>query len=47
MSRMASDAGEDIGQPSLRIDSIHLGRDNQAIHGRGAASAAIGSAEEP
>ncbi len=47
MNRMGSDAGEDIGQPSLGIDSIHLGRDNQAIHGRGAASAAIGSAEEP
>ena len=47
MSRVFGYAGEDIGQPSLRIGSIHLGRDNQAIHGRGAASAAIGSAEEP
>jgi hypothetical protein len=47
MSRMGGDASEDIGQPNLWIDPIHLGRDDQAIHGRGASSAAIGSAEEP
>jgi hypothetical protein len=47
MSWMGGDAGEDIGQPGLRIDAIHLGRDNQAVHGGGALSAAIRSAEEP
>jgi hypothetical protein len=44
---MGGDACEDIGQPSLRIDTIHLGRDDQAIHGRGALSATIRPAEEP
>jgi hypothetical protein len=40
-SRVLGDAGEDIGQPSLRIDIVHFGRDNDAIHGGGALSAAI------
>jgi hypothetical protein len=45
MSRMGGDAGEDVGQPGLRIDAVHLGRDDQAIHGRGASSASIGAGE--
>src|SRR5258708_25828476 len=47
MSRMRGDAGEDIAQPCLRIDPVHFCRDDQAIHGRGASSSAIRSAEEP
>jgi hypothetical protein len=47
MSRMGGDAGEDIDQPSLRIDAIHLGRDDEAVHGGRASSAAIRSTEEP
>ena len=47
MSLMGGDAGEDIGQPSLRIDAIHFGRDDQAVHGRGASATAIRSAEQP
>jgi hypothetical protein len=39
--------GEDIGQPSLRVDVVHLGRDDQGIHKGGAVSAARGSGEEP
>jgi hypothetical protein len=34
-------AGEDIGGPSLRVDAIHLGCDDQAVHGRGPLSATI------
>jgi len=47
MSRMGGDAGKDIREPSLRIDTVHFGSDDQAIHGRRASSAAIGSAEQP
>ena len=47
MSRMGGDAGKDIREPGLRIDTVHFGRDDQAVHGRGASSAAIGSAEQP
>jgi hypothetical protein len=44
---MGGDAGEDIGQPSLRIDAVHLGCDDQAVHGSGALSAAIRPAKQP
>ena len=27
------DARENVGEPSLRIDIVHLGRDDQAVHG--------------
>jgi hypothetical protein len=47
MSRMGGDAGKNIGQPDLRIDSVHLGRDDQAVHGRGTPSAPIRSAKQP
>ena len=43
MSRMGGDAGENIGEPGLRVDAVHLGRDDR----RSASSAAIGPAEEP
>ena len=45
--RVFGDAGEDIGQPDLRIDIVHLGGDDQAVHHRGALPAAIGAGEEP
>lgn len=44
---MGGDAGEDVGQPSLRINAVHFGRNDEAIHGGGASSTAIGSTEEP
>ena len=44
---MGGNAGKDIGQPGLRIDAVHLGRDDQAVHGGGAPSAAIRAAEQP
>ena len=43
MSRMGGDARENVGEPSLRIDAVHLARDDQAVHGRGALPAAIGA----
>src|SRR6478672_5255219 len=47
MGRMGGDAGEDVAQPGLRVDAIHLGGDDQAVHRSGALSAAIGSAKQP
>src|SRR5215510_13984473 len=44
---MACDAGEHSGKPSLRIDVVHFRRDDEAVHGGGAISAAIGAGEEP
>ena len=47
MGGMGSDTGEDISQPRLRIDVIHLCADDKTVHGRCTMSAAIGAAEEP
>jgi hypothetical protein len=44
---VAGDAGEDISEPCLRIDVVHLRRDDQAVHGGGAFTAAIGTGEQP
>jgi hypothetical protein len=44
---MAGDAGEDVGEPGLRVDVVHLGRDDQAVHGGGAICASIGAGKEP
>jgi hypothetical protein len=45
MGGMSGDAWEDVGQPGLRVYFTHLGGDDQAMHGRGALSAAVKSAE--
>src|SRR5208282_6026179 len=45
--RMFGDAGEHVGEPCLWINVVHLGRDDQAVHDRGALAAAIGTAEQP
>jgi hypothetical protein len=47
MSWVLGDAGEDTGEPSLRIHVVHFCRDDEAVHGSGTASAAIRSGEEP
>jgi hypothetical protein len=44
---MIGDAGQDIGQPGLRIDIVQFGGDDQAIDRRGPLSAAIGTGEQP
>jgi len=31
MRGVSWDAGEHVGQPGLRIDAIHLGRDNESV----------------
>jgi hypothetical protein len=38
---LSGDAGEDVGQPGLRIDAIHFARDNEAVHRSGALAPAI------
>jgi hypothetical protein len=38
---MFGDAGQDVGEPGLRVDVIHLGRDDQAVHNGGALASAI------
>lgn len=47
MSRIGGNPGKDIGQPGLRIHTIHFCRDDEAIHGSRPSSAAIGPAEQP
>jgi len=45
--RNVGDAGEDIGEPSLRIDVIQLGGLYQRVHERGAIRSALGAGEQP
>src|SRR5271165_3083578 len=47
MCGMAGDAREDVGEPRLRIDAIHLTRDDEAVHVCGAPASAVGTAEQP
>jgi hypothetical protein len=44
---MTGNAVKHVGEPGLRIDVIHLGRDNQTVHGGGALAAAVRSGEQP
>jgi hypothetical protein len=41
------DARQNIGQPGLRIDVVHLGGDDQAVYGGGSLTAAVGAREQP
>jgi hypothetical protein len=47
MDRLSDDASEDVSQPSLRINAIHFTCDDQAVHGCGAPSSTVGTAEQP
>ena len=47
MDRMFGDARQHVGEPGLRIDVVHLGRDDEAVHGGGALAAAIRAGEQP
>jgi hypothetical protein len=44
---MLGNASEHVGEPGLRINIIHLGRNDQAVHYRGTLAATIGAAEQP
>ena len=44
---MSGDAGKDVREPSLRIHTVHFGRDDQAVHGSSAPSTAIRAADQP
>lgn len=45
--RDVGDAGENVGQPGLRIDVVELGRHNERGHGCRSVGAAFGAGEEP
>ena len=47
VGRMAGDAGKDIGKPGLRINVVHLDRDDEAVHGGGPLATTIGTGEQP
>lgn len=46
-NRVIGDAGEDIGEPSLRVDVVEPCRLDQRVGDRGALATAIRAAEEP
>ena len=45
MHRMIGDAGEDISEPSLRVDVVELRRVDERVHEGGALGAALRSGE--
>ncbi len=45
MRGITGDAVKYVGEPGLRIDAVHLGRDNQGVHGRGALATAVRTGE--
>ena len=44
---MLGDAGEDIGEPGLRIDVVRFCHGDEGVHDRGSVTAAVGSGEQP
>ena len=47
MRWVIGDTGEDIGEPSLRVDVVHFCGDDKAVHFRRPLSAAVGTCEQP
>lgn len=45
--RHIGDAGDDVGEPGLRVDVVQLCGADQGIHEGGALPAALGPREEP
>ncbi len=41
------DPGEDVGEPRLGIDVVHLGGDDQAVHEGGSLAATVRTGEQP
>jgi hypothetical protein len=46
-SRVVGQAGEDVGEPGLRVDAVELRGLDQGVHGGRAFAAAIGAGEGP
>ena len=44
---MIGHAGENVGEPGLRINVVHFCRDDQRVHDRGALTATVGSSKQP
>ena len=44
--RMIGDAGDDVGEPSLRVDVVYRRGFDKRIQDRGAAAAGVGTREE-
>jgi hypothetical protein len=47
MRWVLGDVGQHIGEPCLGIDAVHIGRDDQAVHGSGATAATIYTLTDP
>ena len=47
MNGLPGDARQDIGEPGLRVDAVHLGCDDQAVEDGGTLPTAVGAAEQP
>ena len=47
LRRLIGDAGEHVGEPGLRVDVVHLGGDDQRVHGGGPVAAAVGAGIYP
>ena len=46
LNGMLGNARQNVGEPGLRIDVVHLGCDYQAVHDGGTLAPAIGAAEQ-
>lgn len=44
---MAGDAGEDVGEPGLRVDIVEAGGLDQGVEDGGALTAAVRTAKQP
>jgi hypothetical protein len=44
---MSGDTAEDVGEPDLRVDVVHLNCDDQAVHGGRALPPTVGAGEQP
>ena len=45
VGRVLGDAGQNVGQPGLRIDVVHFCCDDDAVHGGSTLSATVGAGE--
>ena len=45
--RLLGDAGEDVGEPGLRVDVVELGGADERVHHSGPRAATIGAGKQP